>query len=424
MLSLSSCIAVGQLDRRAVTFTDQVAIIQNQSVLKNLARASRNEPLYFLALNQLSATGTTDFHFTPPQYFLGPLAILNKNPVDRLATFDTNGSTFLDNATNSSFQMSLLGAKDFYNGLMGPITLQDVDLLLHQGYSRELIFYLAIDKATVSFTDDGSDPATETDPTKVHTLVVYNTPSANPDDRLTHGNLDRAPGLTDLHSYWLFQYLIMQAMKHGLTTETYQTPDTSAGTLGDELVTRLLGSSAAAPGASPKPKMKVAAALCYDRALAKDAAALSEIDPKSFCGGTHKDDKGATGAATPLAVTLHDPGFLQGKKLDIEVSTRSIYQIFYALGGMVRTGANITLLDFGLPSEKEEEQPLIGIQVAGESPIGRDGCFSRLNFEGRSYCVPQDADNTKRIFGILNALLALKQSVSDQPVTQTVRITQ
>lgn len=32
------------------------------------------------------------------------------------------------------------------------------------------------------------------------------------------------------------------------------------------------------------------------------------------------------------------------------------------------------------------------------------------------------ADNTKKIFNILNALLALKTSPGDLPVTQTVRI--
>jgi hypothetical protein len=91
---------------------------------------------------------------------------------------------------------------------------------------------------------------------------------------------------------------------------------------------------------------------------------------------------------------------------------------------MVRSGSNITLMDFNLPAERVEESPLVDVEVRGADLLGRGDCFSALNFEGRSYCVPQDADNTKRIFGILNALLALKQSVSDQPVTQTVRITQ
>jgi hypothetical protein len=36
----------------------------------------------------------------------------------------------------------------------------------------------------------------------------------------------------------------------------------------------------------------------------------------------------------------------------------------------------------------------------------------------------EGAANTKRIFGILNALLALKQSNADLPTTQTVRIAQ
>jgi hypothetical protein len=126
-------------------------------------------------------------------------------------------------------------------------------------------------------------------------------------------------------------------------------------------------------------------------------------------------------------VTLKkDPNFpLKTTKLDIEVSTRSIYQIFYAIGEMIHDRSQLEMLDFQLPAENVVEQPLINVKVGEPNVLGLNDCFSSVNFEGRSYCVPRDgADNTKRIFGILNALLALKQSVSDQPVTQTVRITQ
>jgi hypothetical protein len=427
VISLGGCIAVGRVDRRAGTLTQQVAVIQNRSVLLNLARASRDEPLYFMAMNQLSASGTTDFRFTPPTFFLGPASILSKIPTDRIAQFDINGSTFLDNATNTSFQMSLLGAKDFYNGLMGPITLEDVNLLLHQGYSRQLIFYLIIDKATISYpiTGDAAAQAEAARAGKLNTLVTYNQPSADPADRLTHANLTHPPQPLNLRSYYWFQYLIMQALRHGLTTETYEAPDDSDTSTSDPSASPTTAKPA--PPRRPRGKMRVYAELCYDRALA-DPKMLGEIDPASICGVKPYTRASSEVDSAPLAVTLHDPNFpLAGVKMDIEVSTRSIYQIFYALGGMIRSGANVELLDFGLPAETVDEQPLVSVRVGQQSlnPFGPSDCFSSLGFEGRSYCVPQDgADNTKRIFGILNALLALKQSVSDQPVTQTVRVTQ
>jgi len=413
--ALSNCVAVGVLDRRAGTLTAQMAVIQNQDVLVNLARAGHDEPLYFTALNQVSASGTEDFHFTPPEFFLGPMSIINKLPADRLATFNGTGGTFLDNTTNTNFQMSLLGSQDFYNGLMGPITLEDVNLLLHQGYSRELIFYLIIDKATITYpiSSDGTPAGT------INTLVTYNTPTVDPNDRLTHANLSQAPKPLNLHSYYWFQYLIMQAMRHGLTTETYEAPDDS---------TAPSDSSSSSSDAKPKPpKMKVYAELCYDRALADpDPKVLAEIDKNSFCGAKPYIRTSTQGASAPLAVTISDPNFpLSGVKMDVEVSTRSIYEIFYALGGMVHSGANLTLLDFGLPAEKIDEEQLVNVKVGQFNVLPPGDCFSALNYEGHSYCVPlEGASNTKRIFGILNALLALKQSITDQPVTQTVRVEQ
>ena len=55
--------------------------------------------------------------------------------------------------------------------------------------------------------------------------------------------------------------------------------------------------------------------------------------------------------------------------------------------------------------------------------MGGSGCFVDLGYEGERYCVPlEGVDNTKKIFNILNALLAPKTSPGDLPVTQTVRI--
>ena len=74
-----------------------------------------------------------------------------------------------------------------------------------------------------------------------------------------------------------------------------------------------------------------------------------------------------------------------------------------------------------LPAETTVEAPLFVVTHAGA--IGDQGCFVGLGYEGQHYCVPQQgADNTKKIFNILNALLALKTASGDLPITQTVRI--
>ena len=46
-----------------------------------------------------------------------------------------------------------------------------------------------------------------------------------------------------------------------------------------------------------------------------------------------------------------------------------------------------------------------------------------MNYEAKTYCVPQDgADITKNIFNVLSVLVALKQSPGDLPATATVLV--
>jgi len=392
---LGGCIAFGSIDRRANTLNDQVGNGQNQGVLLNLARASRNEPIYFVAFNQLSASGTTEFRAGAPQFFLGP-----KLPAqDEIATF-TGGTTFLDNQTNSNFQISLLGSKDFYSGLMSPVSLQDVDLLLHQGFARELIFYLVIAKATITPiavpAKDGK-PALAALPPQ----VIYNDPTRYSDDPENRTS---------------FEYYIRQAMEHGLTTETYLAPDETAG---DE--------DTAAPGGGKKPKLTTHAELCYERALVMPSD-VADIDPKSFCG-VKPSIRTSESPGEPLYVTLTDPRFpLANRPLEVEVTLRSIYGMFYYLGSIIATGdqQKVRLHHYeGLPAEATESAPLLNVLTDNSVGPGPGGCFVAVAYGGKHYCVPENgADNTKRIVGILNALLALKQSTADIPNTQTVRIAQ
>jgi hypothetical protein len=385
-LGLSGCIAVGAIDRRAITVNDQVGMSQNQFVLLNLARASREEPVYFLAFDQLGASGTTDFRVGIPQVVLGP-SVPVVNDVD---TINPGGSTYLDNQTNSNFQMSLLNSRDFYSGLLAPLDLRDVNLLLHQGYSRELIFYLVI--ANMKITVAPKDGAAGIAP-----RVIYNDPS-------------------DPENFRQFKYFIKEAMEHGLTTESFLSPD-DTGSAADD---------AASSGKPHKPRLADQADLCYDKALAipNDVA---DIAAGSFCGDKPDVRTSAEDTGGPLYVTLHDASFpLHDQRLKIDVTTRSIYEIYYYLGRIIGSGRPVSLQAFDLPAEKIEGQPLVDVmidrQVTGHPSAD---CFSTVRYENVNYCVPTEgAENTKRIFGILNALIALKQSTGDIPVTTTVHIAQ
>jgi hypothetical protein len=364
--ALSGCIAFGTLDRRATMVNAQVASVQNRAVLINLARASRQEPIYFVALSQINASGSADLKFGLPAVGFGP----HQTVAQHIYTFGTNGTNVLDNQTTTSFQMSLLGSKDFYNGLMAPLDLRDVDLLLHQGYSRELVFYLVIEKAKI--TPENGEPR-----------VVFNDPS-RPD------------------SFKDFEFYISQAMIHGLTTETYMAPGESAKSDGGK-------GDASKSDDAKKPSLTGHAELCYDGALNTDET-KKNIPAESFCGAKPDVRSAAEAESGPLYVNIG------GQRQRIDVTTRSIYGIFYYLGHLIANGHAVTLHDYHVPNETTEEAPLIDVRSGGGP------CFTEIEYEERTYCAPMDADNTKRIFALLNALIALKQSPGDLPITQTVRI--
>ena len=368
-LMLSGCLSVGTVDRRATALNLSVADTQNRAVLLNLARASRAEPIYFTAVNQLGASALTDFKLGLPSFSFGP----NQTAAMKVYTFGAAASDALDNQTSTNFQMGVLGSRDFYSGLMAPLSLRDVDLLLHQGFSRELVFLLVIDK--IKITPSGDEPT-----------VIYNDP-------------------TDARTFPLFEQYIREAMVHGLTTQSYLAPEDSS-----------------AAGAKLIPH----AELCYERAMATAEARQDFPNRESGCGFKPSVRTAIEGGGSALEVHLH------GQTLKLEVTTRSIFGVFYYLGGVMahHDEATLRLHHYDLPAETTVDAPLLAVlDKPGMGPVAGLGgglgetCFTAVDYEGRHYCVPQDgADNTKRIFGILAALLALKQSPGDLPITQTVRI--
>jgi hypothetical protein len=90
-----------------------------------------------------------------------------------------------------------------------------------------------------------------------------------------------------------------------------------------------------------------------------------------------------------------------------------VYGIYQFLGRIVRTDNPIRLRGRG------DDELLLTI-------VRRDvltSCFVALDFEGIAYCVPNEgAENTKRVFGLLTQLLALRTLVGDLAITPTVRV--
>ncbi|HEX3918099.1 MAG TPA: hypothetical protein VHW60_12240 [Caulobacteraceae bacterium] len=369
--ALSGCVALGSFEQRATTFNRNVADTQNVGLLLNLARASRDEPLYFTSTSGVHGSGSEDFSLN----------------------IGGSGPAPLDGNTGSSFDTDVLSSKDFYSGMLTPLGPADVNLLFSQGYSREMVLYLVVDRLKVT---DVSTMQPGQDDSKEPTSVYFNDP--------------RSP------SFATFKTFVDQAMLHGLTTEVTYPPAAAPAPLAQvskDQVNNVNVVVSVAPdsGGDDGPYAR----LCYDLALATPTAKLDFTPESPLCGVVASAQASATAGPASIGVKIGD------KKYEIVVYTRSIFGIFKYLGGLIGRGETGAVQLHHYPqlvSEQTFDGQLLTVVSSGGD------CFTAVSYRGRDYCVPnQGADNTKDIFNILDALLALKTSPGDLPATPTVRIT-
>jgi hypothetical protein len=396
----AACAIIDTVDPRYDVVNRASAKARNEGILLNIVRASRNVPLNFIAFSRVSGSQGASATVALPTFLLGPTFTAVTTAVN--AAGAVTGQTFSRqlgspqrdvifndrtagasaNALNS-FEISLLETKEFYSGLLHPVDLPTLNFFIRQGYERELLFWLFTESVRVS-TREG--------------VVEFRN---DPDSAVAcepGGARERC-----------FSNIIDLALATGLTVETRSEKSASGG------------------------RPVVYGRLCFDRVLMQRAR--REYPPEMFTelqtvvAGQHRPRCGivpwinADGAAgkkkggTPASAATDTLRFevlgsTQGP-LRFEITTRSVYGIYQFLGRIVRTDNPIRLRGRG------DDELLLTI-------VRRDvltSCFVALDFEGIAYCVPNEgAENTKRVFGLLTQLLALRTLVGDLAITPTVRV--
>ena len=404
---LSGCLAFGDVDRRATEFDQGVGSFQNRAILLNLARASLREPMYFVSVGPASAQGLEDFRASLPSFEEGP----KLTPALHAYTFSPSGSTYIDNQTYTNAQMNVYNTHDFYQGFMQPLRLEEIDLLLRQGYPRDLIFYLTIAKAKI--TPLGADFKPSGQP-----YYIYNDPDGDP------------------KNYGEFAGHIRLAMEAGLTTDVEAQSDDASS------ADNVIAAAPAPPSAGAKaggvefivrPDTKSGPKIveCLDRALqsARARALVANLEkqqqPVRFCGEP---------ASGPQKNVVYWPDATGGyQPHPVEIVFRSTYEIFRYLGALADEPgtpaasdcadqpqhAAPTICDYTTPDTPKPIGPILWI----ETDKGANGCFTAVTYSNHRYCVPKggaELDMTKDAFNILISLLALKQSPGDLPTPQAV----
>jgi hypothetical protein len=336
---LAACVAKGDIEKHVGRIDESVGTSRNQSILLNIVRASRNEPLYFTSLPGVTGSSTTSLSTGLPTINVGVGQSFEGQ------TFSLSNSVYND--ATSRFDVSLLESKGFYDGLLRPISLPIANLIMHQGFSRSLVFSVLVDRIRIT-----SGQAME---------EIRNDPA----------------NATDFARFERYLYL---AVYYGLTVEAYA--DAEGKPIGN---------------------------ICFDQALAgPEQQPFVRKSPIRCTHGPTDAHKRANSAELSFLI--------DGKPQTIEIILRSPYQIFQYLGGIIESGDSVTL--YG-DKPGTTQGPLLVVGGGNYSD-----CFAKIAYGGGTWCVPNaGSDNTKKIFQILNQLLALNTSPEDIPVTQSVFIT-
>ena len=295
---------------------------------------------------------------------------------------------------NTVFDFSLLDTGNFYAGLLKPVDLANFNYFVRQGYSRELLFWLFVE--SVRETVMG------------RTVEFLNEPDQD-------STCNTARGITRC-----FRDMIDVAVASGLTVETRVEP----------------------PKDPSKEKPKIYARLCFDRVLVDRVKRTYDREVFKFVlltgHGPHckidawphqvaaakaeRGEKEISAAQNPEetdTLTFNISGSPFGT-LRYEVITRSTFGIYQFLGRILAANLQDDVAIRG-PRTSNEDRRILGINPGS----GDSGCFAETALEGDFFCVPRHgAENTKRIFSLLAALVALNTNVNDLAITPTVRLAQ
>ncbi len=380
----SGCAYNDHFDNRVARYDIASERARDEMILTNIVRASRAEPLAFLQVGQIIGSNTSSATVGIPSLVLGPTlpsqVASTTNPagagtaflasaLDKQAVFGANpGATgFQANSVSTSgstsFNVTPSETKDFYRGLLLTVEPETLAFFSQQGVARELLFYLFTEK----IVEDKGGKITQ----------YRNDP------------LDS--------NFPIFQHYVDLAMAYGLSGEPQPVAKAAKP------------AKAVKPGSGEADKETPTAQdwrLCFDRSAWTPTARAADNHP--MCGSREK-------LANERMVTFRDKN---GEVVKLQVFSRSTFSIFQYLGRLVAEGeaGQIKLnTDEAVGHEPLKDETLFAINSGGT------GCFLAVDY-GRTYCVPDDALNTKRILGLLAQLLALNTSVRDVGITQQVQL--
>jgi hypothetical protein len=372
--------------------------VMNKEVLINIIRASRYQPLNFMAITQVTGGQSETLTTGLPTITLGPAQTIAERQF-QVTNSVASGAT-------GSFQTNPLVSSQFQQGMMSPVSPKILAYLL-ASHDRETVFNLVID--SINVTSGNTTVRYVNDPANDHGLPGGCT-AQSASRALGDANGGRRFLLDeDVCNYSKFINFVTEGMQYGVSAELVPVPPGSAakgGGAGSQggrnTANALAGETNATTTAQATGR------LCWDPGLAIAERKAGARGLKPVCGKNLSSQ-----------ITNDDFSFQILGTLRFQLRFRSPAGIFAALGKQLRDGSAERVRSL-LPSSQRafDGEPLLTIKsddTAGD-------CAVLAQYESQVYCVPQSAYRTAMVINILQELKNLSTTPSDLNSAFSVRV--
>lgn len=150
---LVGCAVVDQYSGRAVVYNQQAEEAQDQEVLLNIVRAYLRRPMQFTTVTSITGTATagggTQYSLPTNVPFRPATNGANIAQFPPVPTFLFSGSV----SGGPAFTVADLDTQEFYQGLLRPMPGQIWDLYIQNGYPKDLLFNLFVEKIVMRRQD-------------------------------------------------------------------------------------------------------------------------------------------------------------------------------------------------------------------------------------------------------------------------------
>jgi hypothetical protein len=145
-IAVSGCVASDHFQERVSSYDRAAEKSRDEMILTNIIRASRSEPLSFVSVSGIHGSTTATGSVGLPAITIGPL----QTAAEHQFIFGGGSGSGSPNAVSAigstTIDVSVQETKDFYRGLLTPVSPSTVAFFTSQGIPREILFYLFTDR--------------------------------------------------------------------------------------------------------------------------------------------------------------------------------------------------------------------------------------------------------------------------------------